>query len=57
MDELRWANEGFGSFKSAGKDGIFPGLLKNGIEILFGTLVKIFTACLELGYIPEAAPQ
>jgi hypothetical protein len=36
--------EGFGSFKSAGEDGIFPALLKNGIEILSGTLVKIFTA-------------
>jgi hypothetical protein len=50
----RWAIEGFGSFKSAGEDGIFPAILKNGIEILSGPLVKIFTACLALGYIPEA---
>jgi hypothetical protein len=35
------------------EDGIFPALLKNGIEILSGPLVKIFTACLALGYIPE----
>jgi hypothetical protein len=42
-----------GSFKSAGEDGIFPALLKNWIEILSGPLVKIFTACLALGYIPE----
>jgi hypothetical protein len=45
-DKMIWAIEieGFGSFKSAGEDGIFPALLKNGIEILSGTLVKIFTA-------------
>jgi hypothetical protein len=53
-DKIRWAIEGFGSFKSAGKDGIFPALLKNGIEILSGPLVRIFTACPALEYIPEA---
>jgi hypothetical protein len=37
-----------------GEDGIFPALLKNGIEILSEPLVKIFTACLVLEYIPEA---
>jgi hypothetical protein len=35
-DKIRWAIEGFGSFKSAGKDDIFPALFKNGIEILSG---------------------
>jgi hypothetical protein len=53
-DKIRWAIEGFGSFKSAGKDGIFAALLKNGIEILSEPLIEIFTACLPLGYIPEA---
>jgi hypothetical protein len=53
-DKIRWAIEGFGSFKSSGEDGIFPPLLKNGTKILSGPLVKIFTACLALGYIPEA---
>jgi hypothetical protein len=53
-DKIRWAIEGFGSFKSGGEDSIFPALLINGIEILSGPLVKIFTACLALGYIPEA---
>jgi hypothetical protein len=38
FDKIRWAIEGFGSFKSAGEDGIFPALLKNGIEILSGPL-------------------
>jgi hypothetical protein len=46
-DKIRWGIEGFGS-------GIFPALLKNGIEIFSGPLVKIFTACLALGNIPEA---
>jgi hypothetical protein len=53
-DKISWAIESFGSFKSSGEDGIFPALLKNGIEILSGPLLKIFTACLALGYIPEA---
>jgi hypothetical protein len=35
------------------EDGIFPALLKNGIEIISGLLVKIFTACLALKYISE----
>jgi hypothetical protein len=41
-DNIRWAIENFSSFKSMGEDGI-----------LSGTLVKIFTACLALEYIPE----
>jgi hypothetical protein len=53
-DKIRWAIEDFGSFKSTGEDGIFPALLKNGIEILYRPLVKIFTVCLALGYMPEA---
>jgi hypothetical protein len=40
-------------FKSAGEDSI-PALLKTGIEMLSGPLVKILTACLALGYIAEA---
>jgi hypothetical protein len=52
-DKIRWAIEGFGPFKSAGEDGILPPLLKNEVEILSGPLVKIFTVCLALGYIPE----
>jgi hypothetical protein len=53
-DKIRWAIESFGSFNSAEEDGIFPVLLKNGIEILSEPLVKIFTACLALAYIREA---
>jgi ribonuclease HI len=53
-EKIRWAIEGFGSFKSAGEDGVFPALLKNAIEILCRPLEKIFTACVALGYIPKA---
>jgi hypothetical protein len=48
------AIESFGSFKSAEEDGIFSALLKMRIDNLSGPLVKIFTACLALEYIPEA---
>jgi hypothetical protein len=42
-----------GGFWTAGEDGIFPALLKNGIEVLINPLRKIFTACLAFGYIPK----
>jgi hypothetical protein len=52
-DKIRWAIAGFRPFNTAGKDGIFPTLLKNGIEVLINPLQKIFTACLAFGYIPK----
>jgi hypothetical protein len=42
-DKIRWAIAGFGLFKTTGEDGIFPALLKNGIEVLIN----------EFGYIPK----
>jgi hypothetical protein len=53
-DKIRWAIVGFGPFKTAGEDSIFPAFLKNGIEVLIIPLGKIFTACLAFGYIPKA---
>jgi hypothetical protein len=41
-DKIRWAIEGFGPLKTAGEDGIFPALLKNGTEVLIRPLHKIF---------------
>jgi hypothetical protein len=52
-DKIKWVIDGFGPFKTAGDDGIFPALLKNGIGILIKPLMKIFTACLVFGYIPK----
>jgi hypothetical protein len=33
-EKIRWADNEFDSYKTAGEDGIFPGLLQQGIEIL-----------------------
>jgi hypothetical protein len=53
-NKIRWAIKGFGPFKFVAQDGMFPALLKNGIEILSRPLVKIFAAFFALGYIPDA---
>jgi hypothetical protein len=37
-DKVRWAIDGFGTFKAAGEDGIFPGLLHHGIEIIIADM-------------------
>jgi hypothetical protein len=37
---VRLAIAGFGTFKAAGEDGIFPGLLQHGIEIIIGHITK-----------------
>jgi hypothetical protein len=53
-DKVRWVIDGFVTFKAAGEDGIFSGLLQHGIEIITGHITKIFAACLTFGYIPLA---
>jgi Reverse transcriptase (RNA-dependent DNA polymerase) len=40
--------------EAAGKIGIFPALLTNGIETLLRLIEKIFTASLAVGYIPKS---
>jgi hypothetical protein len=40
-NKVRWAIDGFCTFKAAGEDGIFPGLLKHGIEIIICYITKI----------------
>ena len=54
MDKIKWAINTFGSFKSAGPDGIFPALLQKGLELLLPHLLRLFRACLALGYIPQS---
>jgi hypothetical protein len=39
-DKVRWAIDGFGTFKAAGEDGIFSGPLQHGIEIIIGHIPK-----------------
>jgi hypothetical protein len=53
-EKIRWAFNGFGSYKTAGEDGIFPGVLQQGIETLDVPLCRILTACLAFGYVCKA---
>jgi hypothetical protein len=53
-EKMRWAIDGSGTFKEAGEDGIFPGLLQHGIQIIIGHITKNFAACLANSYIPLA---
>jgi hypothetical protein len=41
-DKVRWVIDGFGTFKAAGADGIFPSLLQHRIEIIIGHYYKHF---------------
>lgn len=43
----------FYSFKSAGLDGVFPALLKEGIDLLLDRLRSIFSSSLALSYVPK----
>jgi hypothetical protein len=47
-----WATDSFAPYKSPGMDGIFPALLQEGREVLVPDLVRIFCACLAIGYVP-----
>jgi hypothetical protein len=51
---VKWTIDGFGTFKAAGDDGIFSGLLQHGIDIIIGHVTKIFAACFAYGHIPLA---
>jgi hypothetical protein len=51
---IRWEFNGYGSYNTAGEDGIFLGLLQQGIETLVVPLCKILSAYLAFGYVPKA---
>lgn len=51
--KVKWAIHKFQSFKSAGPDGIFPALLKEGLEVILGRLINIFKSSVAFGYIPK----
>jgi hypothetical protein len=42
--KVRWVIDGFDTFKAAGEDGIFHGLLPHGIEVIISHITKIFAA-------------
>jgi hypothetical protein len=43
-EKIRLAIIGFGFYKTAGENGVFPGLLQQGIETLVVSLCKVLTA-------------
>jgi len=47
-----WAIDSFAPYKSPGMDAIFLALLQEGRRVLVPSLVMIFHACLQAGYIP-----
>jgi hypothetical protein len=49
---VEWAIDSFAPYKSPGMDGIFPALLQQGREAVIPYLVRIFPACLSIGYVP-----
>src|ERR1700761_7954767 len=51
--KLKWAIFKFQSFKSAGLDGVFPALLKEGFDLLLSRLTSIFKSSVALGFIPK----
>jgi hypothetical protein len=53
-EKIRWEFNGYGSYNTAGEDGIFLGLLQQGIETLVVPLCKILSAYLAFGYVPKA---
>jgi len=44
----------FAPYKAVGLDGIFPALLHMGLETMIEPLIRIFWACIALGYVPTA---
>ena len=50
--KVEWAINSFAPYKSPGMDGIFPALLQEGRGILIPYLVRMFRACLAMGYVP-----
>jgi hypothetical protein len=54
---VEWAIDSFAPCKSPGMDGIFPALLQEGQEVIVPYLVRIFCACLAVGYVPATWRQ
>jgi hypothetical protein len=52
-----WVIDLFSPHKSPGMDWIFPALLQEGREVLVPYPVRIFHACLVIGYVPTTRRQ
>jgi len=49
---VEWSIDSFAPYKSQKVDSIFPALLQEGQETVIPYLVRIFRACLSIGYVP-----
>ena len=49
---VEWATDSFAPYKSPGVDGTFPALLQKAQEVVIPHLIRIFRACLSMGYVP-----
>ena len=49
---VEWAIDSFAPYKSPGVDGIFPAFLQKARKVIIPHLVRIFHACLSMGYVP-----
>ena len=49
---VEWAIDSFAPHKSLGMDSIFQALLQQGWEAVIPYLVRLFRACLSIGYVP-----
>jgi hypothetical protein len=49
---VEWEINSFMPYKSPGMDGIFPALLQQGRRFVIPHLVKIFRACVAMGFVP-----
>jgi hypothetical protein len=52
---VEWAIDSFAPYKISGVDGIFLALLQEGQEAVIPYLVRIFRACLSIGYVQAMA--
>ena len=53
-ENIKRAIQSFGSYKSAGTDGIFPAMLQYASKEIIDSLYVIIRACLRFGYVPES---
>ena len=53
-NRISWAIDSFKPYKSPGRDGIFPALLRNGKATLIPHLEKLFTHSIKTGFIPKS---
>jgi hypothetical protein len=49
---VRWKTFIFNTYKSPGENDIFPALLQEDLQVIICLVMKIFRACIALGYVP-----